>query len=374
MEPGALILVAMVLALVSLMLGCSGKTTNGGSGNASPLAIAPAAPVSVAQVSLRTVPMEVRVIGNVEAYSTVTVRAQIDGQLERVYFTEGQDVSAGDLLFTIDSRPYQARLQQAQANLARDEAQSANARSQAERYTQLFQAGIVSKDQFEQFHANAAAFDAAVRADQATVEDARIQLGYCTIRSPIGGRTGNLMVHPGNTIKANHARLVVINQVQPIYVDFSVPEQYLPAVKSYFARGKLPIHAIIPQEENSPASGSLSFVNNTVDSNTGTILLKGTFGNPDRRLWPGQFVNVVLRLSEQSNAVVVPYQAVQTGQNGNFVFVVKENSTVDMRPVSTGNTFEGTTVIQKGLKVGETVVTDGQLRLFPGARIEIKKS
>jgi membrane fusion protein, multidrug efflux system len=369
---GALVTAAVVAILVSFICSCSGKNTGGGNGNAAPLALAPAAPVKVAQASIKTVPLEVRVIGNVEAYSTVTVRAQIDGQLERVYFTEGQNANAGDLLFTIDSRPYQARLQQAQANLARDEAQSANARSQAERYTQLFQAGIVSKDQFEQFHTNAAALDAAVRADKAAVEDARIQLGYCTIRSPIGGRTGNLMMHPGNTIKANDAALVVINQVQPIYVDFSVPEQYLPEVKSHFAHGKLPVRAVIPQEENSPVSGSLSFVNNAVDVNTGTILLKGTFSNADRRLWPGQFVNVILKLSEQANAIVIPYQAVQTGQNGNFVFVVKEDSTVEMRPVSTGSTFEGAIVIQKGLKLGETVVTDGQLRLFPGARIEVK--
>jgi multidrug efflux system membrane fusion protein len=161
--------------------------------------------------------------------------------------------------------------------------------------------------------------------------------------------------------------------VQPIYVDFSVPEQYLPEVKSHFAHGKLPVRAVVPQEENSPVSGSLSFVNNAVDVNTGTILLKGTFSNADRRLWPGQFVNVILKLSEQANAIVIPYQAVQTGQNGNFVFVVKnEDSTVEMRPVSTGSTFEGAIVIQKGLKLGETVVTDGQLRLFPGARIEVK--
>jgi multidrug efflux system membrane fusion protein len=373
LDARALDALVLIVISVSLLSACSGKPATTGSGNAAPVALAPAAPVRVAEASIKTVPVEVRVIGNVDAYSTVTVRAQIDGQLERVYFTEGQDVDAGDLLFTIDSRPYEARLQQAQANLARDEAQSANARSQAERYTQLFQAGIVSKDQFEQFHTNSAALDAAVRADRAAVEDVRIQLGYCTIRSPIKGRTGNLMVHPGNTIKANDTGVVVINQVQPIYVDFSVPEQYLPSVKSRFARGKLPVRAIVPQQESLPVSGWLSFINNTVDVNTGTILLKGSFSNPDRQLWPGQFVNVVLRLSEQANAVVVPSQAVQMGQNGNFVFVVKENSTVDMRPVATGNTFEGTTVIQKGIKAGETVVTDGQLRLFPGARIEIKK-
>lgn len=364
----------LALAAMALMPGCSGDRANGANETASRITSVPAAPVSVAQATVKTVPVEVRVIGNVEAFSTVTVRAQIDGRLERVHFAEGEDVNAGDLLFTIDPRPYEARLQQAQANLARDEAQFANARSQAGRYTELFQAGIVSKDQYEQFHSNSAALEAAVHADKAAVEEARILLGYCTIRSPIAGRTGNLMVHPGNAIKANDAALVVINQVQPIFVDFSVPEQYLPAVKKYFARGKLAVSAVIPQEEQSPLGGSLSFVNNTVDINTGTILLKATFQNPDRRLWPGQFVNVTLRLSEQANAIVIPSQAVQTGQNGNFTFVVKKDSTVEMRPVTAGSTLEGLTVIQKGLSPGETVVTDGQLRLFPGAKIEIKKT
>jgi membrane fusion protein, multidrug efflux system len=368
-------LAGLILATAALMPACSGNGANGANGgNAAAPPFIPAAPVSVARATLKTVPMEVRVIGNGEAYSTVTVRAQIDGRLERVYFTEGQDVNAGDLLFTIDPRPYQARLQQAQANLARDEAQAKNAQSQVERYTQLYQSGIVSKDQYEQFHTNAEALAAAVRADQAAVEDAQILLGYCTIRAPIGGRTGNLMVHPGNAIKANDAGLVVINQVEPIYVDFSVPEQYLPDIKRYFGRGRLAVRALVPREQGRPADGFLSFVNNNVDTNTGTILLKGTFNNADHRLWPGQFVNVVLRLSQQANAVVVPTQAVQTGQNGNYLFAVKPDNTVEMRPVSPGGAFEGFTVIQKGIKAGETVVTDGQLRLFPGAKVEVKGS
>jgi multidrug efflux system membrane fusion protein len=293
--------------------------------------------------------------------------------VQRVYFQEGQDVNAGDLLFAIDSRPFEARLKQAEGTLAKDIAQAKNAQAQAERSAKLFQAGIISKDQDDQFQTNSDALEAAVRADRAAVEDAKVQLGYCTIRSPIAGRTGSLMVHPGNVIKADDASLVVINQITPVYVDFSVPERYLADIKEYQARGKLKVRAIIPQDEQRPAQGWLSFLNNTVDSASGTILLKGTFANSDKRLWPGQFVNVVLTLTTRTNAVVAPTQAVQTGQAGQYVFAVKPDFSVEMRPVVTGTTLGAVTVIEKGLKPGENVVTDGQLLLFPGAKVQVKK-
>ncbi len=329
-------------------------------------------PVTVATVIQKTVPVQVRAIGTVEAYSTVTVKSQVEGEIERVYFREGQDVERSDLLFTIDSRPFEAKLKQAEASLAKDIAQAKNAQAQADRYTKLFQDGIVSKEQYDQFRTNADALEAAVRADRAAVENAKVELGYCTIRSPIDGRTGSLMVHQGNVVKANDTTLVVINQISPAYVDFSVPEQYLAAIKRYMTTGKLKVEAIIPNDEQHPAQGTLTFVNNAVDSGTGTILLKGTFANSERHLWPGQFVNVVLTLAKRPNAVVVPSQAVQTGQSGQYVFVVKSDHTVDSRPVVLGSSLGGEAVIEKGLQPGETVVTDGQLRLVPRAKVKVQ--
>jgi len=359
----------LILAWLMFLPACS---DNGAKGSGAPPAMSMTVPVTVAGATQQTVPVEVRVIGNVEAYSTVTVRSQIDGEVDRVYFQEGRDVNAGDLLFTVDSRPYQARLKQAEATLARDIAQARNAQAQAERSTQLFQAGIVSKDQYDQFQTNADALEASVRADRAAVESAKVDLGYCTVRSPIAGRTGNLMVHPGNVVKANDTSLVVINQITPVYVDFSVPEQHLADIKKYQTRGKLRVRAMIPRDEQHPAEGALTFVNNTVDPATGTILLKGTFANPDRRLWPGQFVNVVLTLTSRPKLVVVPNQAVQAGQTGQYVFKVKPDLTVAIAPVVPGATVGGLTVIEKGLEPGEKVVTDGQLMLFPGAKVQVK--
>ncbi len=360
-----------ILAAVAFLSACS---QNGARGDVAQPFMSVVAPVTVAPVAQKTVPVELRAIGNVEAYSTVSVKSQVEGQLERVYFREGQDVKKGDLLFTIDSRPFEAALRQAEANLARDQAQEKNARAQADRSEKLFESGIVSKDQFDQVRTNFDALQAAVRADQAAVENAKIQLGYCSIRSPVEGRTGNLMVHEGNVVKANDTALVVINQINPLYVDFSVPEQFLPEIKKYQTRGKLKVEAIMPNEEARPEQGVLTFVNNAVDSGTGTILLKGTFPNAEKRLWPGQFVNVVLVLTSLPNAVVVPSQAVQTGQQGQYAFVVKPDLTVDLRPVATGETIGGETVIEKGLQPGEKVVTDGQLLLRPGAKVEVKKS
>ncbi len=329
-------------------------------------------PVVVAKVVRKTAPVELRAIGNVEAYSTVSVKSQVEGQLESAHFREGQDVKKGDLLFTIDRRPFEAALKQAEATLARDVVQATQARADAERHRKLFEQGILSKEQFDQSQANSDALEAAVRADQAAAERARIQLGYCTLRSPLDGRTGSLIVHEGNVVKANDASLVVINQITPIYVDFSVPEKFLSEIKRHMATHPLPVTAAIPGQESDLLEGTLSFVDNSVDAATGTIRLKGTFGNPQRRLWPGQFVNVKLELAGQPDAILVPSQAVQTGQQGQFVFVIKPDSTAEVRPVVVDRALEGETVIEKGLRPGEEVVTDGQLRLFPGVRVEIK--
>jgi multidrug efflux system membrane fusion protein len=359
-------LAVALLGLASLS-GCSPRET------ASQAMRAEAVPVAVAKVVQKSVPVELTAIGNVEVYSTVSVKPQLAGAVNQAFFKEGQDVKKGDLLFTLDARPYQAALQQLEANLARDQAQLENARAQAERYTRLFQEGIVSKEQYDSFRTNADALSAAVLADKAAIERAKIDLDYCSIRSPMDGRTGSLLVHPGNIVKADETVLVVINQVSPIYVSFSVPEQRLAEIKQRMAAGSLAVEAIIPADELDPMQGTLTFVDNTVDSTTGTIRLKGTFANTERRLWPGQFVNVVLRLTSRPNAIVVPSQAVQTGQSGQYVFVIKPDMTAASRPVVTGSTIAGETVIEQGLQTGETVVTDGQLRLAPGAKVELKK-
>jgi membrane fusion protein, multidrug efflux system len=359
--------VGLGLLLLLLLAGCSPPKAESQGMRIPPV------PVTIASVTLKTVPVELHAIGNVEAYSTINVKSQVEGRLERVYFKEGQDVKKGDLIFTIDPRPFDAALQQAEANLARDKALEANAQAQADRNAKLFESGIVSKDQYEQFRTSADSYAAEVRADQAAVEKAKVDLDYCTIHSPIDGRTGSLLVHEGNLVKANgDTPLVVINQVTPIYVDFSVPEQYLAEIKKRKAAGSLRVEAVLPNEEQHPAQGLLTFVDNAVDQTTGTIRLKGLFPNQERRLWPGQFVNTVLRLTAQPNAVVVPSQAVQTGQSGQYVFVVNPDLAVESRPVVVGQTVQGETVIQKGLQPGEKVVTDGQLRLIPGSRVEIR--
>jgi len=362
---------ALALASLALMTSCS---SNGASGKPAQPASAMTVPVMVAPVTTKTVPVQVRVIGNGEAYSTVNVKSQVEGTVERAYFEEGQTVKKSQLLFKIDSRPFETAVLQAEANLAKDTALAKNAQAQAARYDELFKSGIVSKDQFDQFRTNAASLEASVKADQAAVESGKIQLGYCSIYAPIEGRTGNLMVHPGNTVKSGDATLVVINQISPLYVDFSVPEHFLPDIKKYLALGKLQVQAILPQQEDRPEVGQISFFDNSVDRTTGTILLKGTFRNSEGRLWPGQFVNIVLTLTQQPDAVIVPIQAVQTGQSGQYVYVVKDDQTVELRPVVPGNTFGGDEIIQKGVKPGEKVVTDGQLMLYPGAKVQAKTS
>jgi len=333
----------------------------------------PPVPVTSAAVIQKTVPVQLNAIGNVEAYSTVSVKSQIGGILNHVHFKEGQDVRKGDILFTIDPRPYEAALKQAEANLAKDTAQLENARKEVRRYAELVKKGYVAQEQYDQISTNAASFEAIVNANMAVVENARLQLKYCYIYSPITGRTGNLIADEGNLIKANaDTAMVVINQVQPIYVTFSVPEQYLPEIKRYMAEGKLKVEAFLSKEDVNPEQGVLTFIDNAVDLATGTIEIKGTFANKGKRLWPGQFVSAVLTLTSQPDAIIVPSQSIQTGRKGQYVFVIKNDLTVEDRPVIVGRTLNSETVIDKGLQSGERVVTDGQLRLVPGAKVEVK--
>lgn len=359
------ILLSTLAALV-VMTSCTTRTAQ----TAPNLAV----PVTVAKVVQKTVPIELSAIGSGEAYSTVSIKAQVNALLEQVYFLQGEFVKKGDLLFTLDARPFQAALDQAQATLARDKAQAALDEVQAVRYEKLFAEGVTPKEQYDQAKAAADAQEAAVRADEAAVESARLELQYCQIQSPLDGRTGALQVYPGNLVKQNDVPvLIVINQVTPIYVDFSIPEQYLGVVRKYMERGRLKVEAT-PHGDTAAETGYLSFVDNSVDNTTGTIKLKGTFPNPDHRLWPGQFSTVSLRLSEQENATVVPSQAVQTGQSGDFVFVVTSDLSAESRPVKVARTLGGDAVIAQGVQPGETVVTDGQLRLIPGIKVQIKNS
>ncbi len=360
--------------LLIALLGCGLWSSCGGSKAAPPPITA--VPILAATVQQQEVPLQLKAIGAVEAYSNVSVKTQITGELTGVHFKEGQDISKGQLLFSLDKRPFEAALKQAQGMLAKDQAQAANARAQAKRYESLNQAGVVSKEEYEQMQSNADALEAAVLVDQAGLENARVQLVYCTIYSPIAGRTGPLLIHQGNMIKANDTPfLVSINQVQPIYATFTVPEQNLADIKRYSSQGRLRVQAFVPNDTRGPAVGWLSFIDNTVDQATGTIKLKGEFANADRRLWPGQFVDVVLTLAQQPKAIVVPSQAIQNGQTGQFVFVIKPDMTVEARPITLDRGSDGQAVIAKGLAAGEQVVTDGQLRLVPGVtKVELKQA
>lgn len=363
---GAVACFIFLILFISFIPACSGKPV--------PPPPKPPVPVAAGIVIQKTVPVQIRAIGNVEAYSTVSVKSQIGGILTHVHFREGQDVSKGALLFTIDPRPYEAALKQAEANLAKDTAQLDNAREEVRRYAELAKKGYVAQEQYDQIRTNAASFEATVNADNAVVENARLQLKYCYIYSPITGRTGNLISNEGNLIKANaDTSMVIINQIQPIYVTFSVPEQYLSEIKKYMSGGKVKVQAFITKGGDNPEEGILTFVDNTVDVVTGTIKLKATFANKEKRLWPGQFVDVVMILTTQPNALVVPTQSIQAGQKGQYVFVIKNDLTVEDRPVTVGRTLNSGTVIDKGLRAGEKVVTDGQLRLVPGAKVQIKE-
>lgn len=352
------------LASCLFLLGCSVKTVQ--------TATMQAVPVNVAKVVQKTIPVELTAIGSGEAYSTVSVKAQVNAILEEVHFTQGDFVTQGQLLFTLDARPFQAAVDQAAGTLARDKAQAELAVVEAERYEKLFTEGVGSKEQFDQQKATADAQQALVQADEAALQAAKLQLEYCKIYSPIDGRTGALGVTPGNLVKENDVPvLIVIAQVTPLYMDFSVPEQYLGPIKSFMEKGPLLVQAT-PYGDTQAQTGKLSFVDNSVDNTTGTIKLKATFPNPDHRLWPGQYSNVSLRLSEEEHATIVPSEAVQTGQSGDYVFVVTADSHAEQRTVKVSRTAGQDTVIANGVSPGEMVVTDGQLRLLPGIKVQIR--
>jgi membrane fusion protein, multidrug efflux system len=359
----------LLLAALLALPACSSKPVEG---DGMKMMARPAVPVLVGKVGQKTIPVLIQAIGSGQAYATVSVKSQVQGQIQRAYFRQGQFVKQGDLLFTIDPTPFEAALAQAEGNLAKDQAQLAYAESTLKQNTTLYQEGIVAQNQYDQYRSNAGSLAASVQSDKAAIQTAKIQLGYCAIRSPIGGQTGALLVDPGNVIQSLNTTLVVINQVNPIYVNFSVPQQYLGEIQAERVRGPLRVEAVIPSEPQQPEWGTLVFVNNAVDNTTGTIMLKGAFPNTRRHLWPGQYVNVNLTLAEQTHATIAPSPAVQTGERGDFVYVVKPDDTVAYQPVTVGRVYEGYTVIEKGLSAGETVVIDGQLMLYPGAKVQIK--
>jgi multidrug efflux system membrane fusion protein len=356
---------AVALVLSALVVGCSRD-------KASPTAAA--VPVLVAQAFTTNVPVQIDPppVGHVRALSTVTVHSEIQGMLSEIHFKEGQEVKRGDLLFMLDPRPWEAALNQAQANLQRDSGQLEYAKANFARDQKLLDAKIISQDQIDTDRASLDAATGTVAADHAAITNAQLNLDYCQIRAPMDGRTGALQAYVGNVVKAPDDVLLTINEIHPIYVVFAVPEQYLPQIRQEMAERPLKVSVSYQNMAGPPPQGVLTFSDNSVDETTGTILLKATFSNDDRALWPGQFVTVSLTLSELTNAVVVPSQAVQTGQNGQFIYVVKPDQTVEERTVVTGITSQNDTVVSSGLKVGETVVTDGQLRLEPGVAVSIK--
>jgi len=386
---------AWALAGITLLAGCSDNAAGKARVQAPPV------PVTVSDAVQKTIPIQLTAVGNAQPYTSVGIKSQVNGQIVDVRFKEGQDVRKGDLLFVIDPRPFeaalrqaeaalgqrQAEVQQAQANLERDAAQLENAKVQERRYRDLVERELIAREQYDQLRTNWTALEATVQADraavenakastraaQANVDNAKLQLAYAVIRAPIDGRTGNLLVQSGNIAKANDDNpMVVINQVHPIYVSFSVPEQHLGDIKKYYqAAGGLRVAARQPRQQETVATGELTFVNNTVDQTTATIQLKATFANTDNALWPGQFVDVALTLTSRT-AIVVPSQAIQPGQQGPFVFVVRPDQTVESRPVVPGTRLGAETIIEQGLRPAERVVIDGQLRLIPGAKVEIR--
>ena len=365
--------------------------------------VLPPTPVTIAKAEMRDIPLQVRQIGSVEPVAIIAVKAQINGELQQVFFKEGQDVKKGQDLFEIDPRPYKQALDQAQAaldkdialvsqaeaNLARDRAQEANAKVQAKRYAGLAADGVISKDQNESYqttlqvqqeavHADQAALtsaQASVVADRSAIETAKLNLSYCYIRSPIDGRAGSLLVQAGNLVKANDTTaLVNINQLEPVHVTFSAPEQLLPEIRRFSSEHALEVMASGVADGSNralTATGQLSFIDNIVDSTTGTIKLKASFPNTDHALWPGQYLTIVMTLRTLDHATLVPSEAIQSGQKGQFAFVVKPDQTVETRLVTVGQTIDNDIVVESGISPGETVVTDGQLRLFPGAHIRV---
>ena len=359
-------------------------------------------PVALAKVTIRDVPLDIQVIGNVEAFSTVSVKSRVTGPIEKIHFREGDFIKKGDKLASIDPAPYTSAVNQAEANLARERAQLLQARanlsrdeaqlrfltSQAGRFADLYKQGVISRDISEQHQSSAdvatqgmaagqaaiTSVEASIQASEAALKTARIMLGYTTDFAPIEGRSGTITADEGNLATSNVTEIVQISQVQPVYVSFAIPEGQLGTIKDAMARGRLPVTAAPPDDPASPETGTLTFVDSSVDANTGTIRLKAQFANARRKLWPGQFVRVSVRLGMRANALLVPNQAVQTGQDGSFVYRVKENNTVEVAKVTTVGRVNEDIVIGEGVELGDTVVTEGQLRLAPGMRIRTRDS
>ncbi|HVT87584.1 MAG TPA: efflux RND transporter periplasmic adaptor subunit [Tepidisphaeraceae bacterium] len=360
---------AILFGLLFALNGCNKE------GQASPQSGAAAniAPVMVAPVSRRNVPVEIRSIASVEPFATVTIRSRVAGELQKVHITPGQDVKKDDLLFEIDPRTFNIALHQAEANLERDTALANNAEVDAKRTGDLLAEHAATQEEADKARYTAQAAQATVRRDQAAVDDAKLQIEYSKIVSPVDGRTGSLMADVGNVITADTTQLLVVNQIKPLYVTFNVPEQDLEVVRKYFHSDKPPmVDVTIPPDTDVSETGELSFIDNRVDSDTGTIRLKGTFQNSDRRLWPGQFVQATLKLTVETGKLVIPTRAVQAGQQGPFVFVVKPDMTAELRLVTVGRAVGDNSVIESGINAGEQVVTDGQLGLKPGSRVAIR--
>jgi len=335
----------------------------------------PAIPVTVEPVLQQLVPFRIQAIGNVEAYSTVSVKARVDGQIVDVGFKEGEEVRKGQVLFKIDPRPYEATLRQAEANALRDNAAAEQARSQEKRYQDLLEKNFVSKEAYAQIRTNATTAEATAKASQAALDNAKLNVDYCTITSPIEGYAGKIQIQLGNLVKANDVNpLVVVNQVHPIYVNFAVPEQRLAEVREHMAANPLTVDTLAPGSDQATASGVLIFVDNAVDPSTGTIRLRARFANKENALWPGQFVGVSLRLFEEPDAIVIPSTAVQTGPEGQYVYVVGQDMIADVRKIEVQRTDGDRTIVERGLTKGEKVVTRGQLRLGPKTRVQISKS
>jgi multidrug efflux system membrane fusion protein len=368
LPPAAGAAAMVLLAAAVLTAGC------GRAGGAADSAAAPTVPVQIGRVVRRTLPLKQTAIGAVQTLRSVAVKSQVDGVIDSIHFREGSDVNAGDLLVTLDRRPFVNALRMARADLANAQAQAANAQVEAERYQRLDQQQAISKEQLAELLTTVETTKAQVQAKEAAVANAELQLSYTEIRAPIGGRTGQLGLHEGSLVKANDNSftLVTINQLAPIAVAYAVPETTLTRLRAARAAGPVTVQATTHDNPPRISLGQLEFVDNTVDPSTGMILLKGVFANTDHALWPGESVDVATLLGTDENVLLVPAAAVQTGQDSSQVYVVKPDKTVELRPVRTGRSAEGFTIIRSGLQDGETVVTDGQLRLVPGARVEVK--
>lgn len=356
--------IVVAASMTALLMGCGGGVA--------PQPAVEVVPVSAATAEARDVPVTVRAIGTVTAIATVALKSQVEGQLTEIRFREGQEVHRGELLFVIDPRPFEAALREAQAQLAKNRAAAVQASAEAARFQHLIASGVVSHDEWDKVRTAAAAATAAVAADEAAVDTARIRLQYTQLFAPIDGRIGALLVHAGNLVKPNDTTLAIINQIRPTTVEFFVPQRELPDIRKFNAMAPLPVQAA--PAGSAPVDGELTFIDNAIDATTGTVRLKGTFANTDEQLWPGQFVDVTLRVTTRNAAVMVPTRAVQAGQGGRFVYVIKSDLTVEPRVVELGAAVADDSVVTSGLTAGERVVTDGQLRLAPGRTVELTES